>query len=235
MNPAGLFVTGTDTGVGKTVVAAAIAALLHRAGVDVGVMKPVQTGEWGGDAAYLAAAAGVDDRLDLVNPARFAAPVAPSVAAALENRRVDVPAILAAGRRLCRRHRFMVIEGAGGLAVPLAGAYLMRDLAQDLGLPLLVVARPSLGTINHTLLTVHFARAGGLPVHGIVINDMPANPGIAEQTGAAVIEELSGLPVLAVLQRDPHAGGPDGPGRIADQVAGTPLGDWLRQRVMGPG
>jgi len=218
----GIFVTGTDTGVGKTVVAAGLAAALKSAGVDVGVMKPIQTGAipddasnqalsvLGGtpsqmrapDAEYLKAVAAVDDPMRLICPSMYVTPVAPMVAAELEGRPVNVGTILSAYRAMSARHEFMVGEGAGGITVPLPEDYLMADLARAMGLPVLIVARPSLGTINHTKLTVEYARSAALTVAGVVINRRPARPDIAERTNAAVIERLCKVSILAELPED---------------------------------
>jgi dethiobiotin synthetase len=169
----GLFVTGTDTGVGKTRVACALVAGLVGRGLDVGVMKPVETGvgaEGPLDALALRTASGADDPLDDVCPLRFALPAAPSVAAAREGRTVELAAVRAAFARQRARHAWLVVEGAGGLLVPLDERLTMADLAGELGLPLLVVARASLGTINHTRLTLEAAEQRGLPVAGVVIS-----------------------------------------------------------------
>lgn len=202
----GLFVTGTDTGVGKSAVTAALARALHRRGVDVGVMKPVETGVAAdpagfaaSDAGLLARAAEVADAPELVGPVRLREPLAPSVAAELEGREVRLEEVLAAYRTLAARHACMLVEGAGGLAVPVAPGVLISDLVRATGLRLLIVARPGLGTINHTVLTAHFARAVGLQLAGVVINGMPAEPGLPERTSPAVIEALAAAPVLAVL------------------------------------
>jgi len=205
----GLFVTGTDTGVGKTVVAGALAAALRRRGVDAGVMKPVQTGAldtpdgWiSPDARFLLAAAGVDDPPALACPLCFAAPAAPWVAAEAEGRAVDLSVILTAYEALRRRHEWLVVEGAGGLCVPLTETFLMSDLVRQLELPLLVVARARLGAINHTVLTVRAARAAGLEVRAVALNDFPESPSLAERTNARVIETLAEIPVFC-LPRDP--------------------------------
>jgi dethiobiotin synthetase len=169
----GLFVTGTDTGVGKTLVACALARGLHSRGVDVGVMKPVETGvgpSGPADARALRQAAGVDDALELLCPQAFALAAAPCVAAAAEGRQVDRRPVDAAFDALSSRHEFMLVEGAGGLLVPLAEGFSMADLATGLGLPLLVVARAALGTINHTLLTLEAAGRRSLRVAGVVIS-----------------------------------------------------------------
>jgi dethiobiotin synthase len=151
----GLFVTGTDTGVGKTLVACTVARALRERGIDLGVMKPIETGVGSDgplDAIALRAAAGAEDALDLVCPQQFALPAAPTVAAAHEGREVDLVMLDAAWAVLAARHDSMLVEGAGGLLVPAAAGVTMADLAERFGLPLLIAARGSLGTINHTLL-----------------------------------------------------------------------------------
>jgi dethiobiotin synthetase len=168
-----LFVTGTDTGVGKTVVACGLTRGLRARGLDLGVMKPVETGvdERGPlDAQALRAAGGDVDPLDLVCPLRFALPAAPTVAAAAEGGRVDLARIEAAHAELAARHDMLVVEGAGGLLVPLDESHDMADLARKLGLAIVVCARASLGTINHTRLTLEVLEARGLECAGVVIS-----------------------------------------------------------------
>ncbi|MFQ5895774.1 MAG: dethiobiotin synthase, partial [Nitrospinota bacterium] len=163
---AGLFVVGTGTGVGKTVVGGAIAAALRLAGEDVGVMKPAETGcpeagcpeGEGGllplDALFLRTMAGSDDPLDLVNPYRFRPPLAPAHAAEAEGRAVELGRIERAFRTLAAAHRYLIVEGAGGLLVPLSGKVLYPELIRRLRLPVLLVSPLGLGTINSTLLTL---------------------------------------------------------------------------------
>ncbi len=209
----GIFVTGTDTGVGKTYVGAGIAAALRMNGIDVGVMKPAETGcrtRRGelvpADAVLLMRSAGVTDPLDLVNPFRFRAPLAPSEAAGREGKRVDMRKIVSAYRLLARRHDVMIVEGAGGILVPLTRSRSYRDLAALFCLPVLIVARPGLGTINHTLLTVEALQRKKLPLAGVVINyGREQRQGSAERTNPAVIERLSGVPIIGTIrygQRD---------------------------------
>lgn len=169
----GLFVTGTDTGVGKTRVSCTLLRALRDRGIDAAGLKPAETGagpEGPADAKALREAAGGGDPLELVGPQVFALPAAPPVAAEAEGRRVDRAAIRAAFDALAKRHDFLVVEGAGGLRVPVDGELDMAGLAAELGLPLLVVARAALGTINHTRLTLEAARVAGLPVVGVVIS-----------------------------------------------------------------
>jgi dethiobiotin synthetase len=203
----GIFITGTDTGVGKTYVAAGLAADLRRRGVNVGVMKPAETGcrtQKGKlvprDALRLMEAASVRDALALVNPYRFKNPLAPSVAAGLEITKIDPDRILAAFKTLSRRHEFMIVEGAGGIMVPLWRDYTYLDLAGALELPVIIVARPGLGTINHTLLTIAALKERGLRISGIVFNHaQEKKAGLAEATSPGVIENISGVPIRGIL------------------------------------
>ncbi|MFP8874450.1 MAG: dethiobiotin synthase [Myxococcota bacterium] len=172
---AGFFVTGTDTGVGKTVVACALVRAMRARKLDVGVMKPIETGVGKAgplDARALIEAAGTGskDPLELVCPLRFALPAAPNVAAARECREVDLTRVRTAFDELCSRHDWMLVEGAGGILVPTTDDATMADLVARLGLPLLVVVRPALGTINHTRLTLAQAASRGLDVLGVVIS-----------------------------------------------------------------
>ena len=203
----GIFITGTDTGVGKTYLASGIAAEMRHRGVNVGVMKPAETGcrMRGGrlvprDARCLMKAAGVDDSLALVNPYRFRRPLAPSVAARLAGKKIKPDRIVVACRELSRRHDFMIVEGAGGIMVPLRGSYTYLDLALALALPVLIVARPSLGTINHTLLTIAALKERRLEISGIVINHTrEQKEGLAEMTNPAVMESISGVKIVGTI------------------------------------
>ena len=169
----GWFVTGTDTGVGKTVVACALVRRLRAAGRDVGVMKPAETGvgpDGPLDAMALREAAGVSDPLDEICPIQLALPAAPNVAAAEAGRTLKLETVTTAYAGLRARHETLVVEGAGGLLVPLLDGFTMADLAAELGLPVLVAARAALGTINHTLLTLEAIERRGLPLAGVVVS-----------------------------------------------------------------
>jgi dethiobiotin synthetase len=170
---AGVFVSGTDTGVGKTVAACALVRALRERGFDVGVMKPIETGVGAAgplDALALQEAASCGDPLEEVCPLRFELPAAPNVAAAHEGRGVDLDRVQTAYQSLAARHTVMVVEGAGGLLVPTHARATMADLAARLELPVLVVARAALGTINHTRLTLEALEGRGLPLLGVVIS-----------------------------------------------------------------
>jgi len=207
----GVFVTGTDTGVGKTAVAGAIARVLADAGRNVGVMKPIASGCLlrcgeliSPDADFLQTAAHTVDPIELVCPVRLRHPLAPTVAAALEHKKIDLARIRRAWAALKQRHECMIVEGIGGLLVSISARRTVADLARDLGLPVLIVARPALGTINHTLLTVEAARRRDLSLMGVIIDRYPRRgAGLAERTNPAELERVTGLPVLAILKDDP--------------------------------
>jgi dethiobiotin synthetase len=198
----GVFVTGTDTGVGKTLVACALARALRARGLDVGVMKPAETGVGPAgplDARALRAAAGVADELALVCPVQLALPAAPSVAAAHEGRPMELAAISRAFATLAARHDAMVVEGAGGLLVPLAEGVTMADLAARLGLPVLVVARAALGTINHTQLTLEALRHRGLPLAGVVVSHAAGPLSEADALNLRALTDALGDRLLGVI------------------------------------
>ncbi len=202
----GIFVTGTGTGVGKTVIAAGLAMVLRERGIRVGVMKPVATGCIGlngylvsMDAVFLFEAA-ENEYPPLTSPCRFRNPVAPNVAQVYENQTVEIEDILKAYRRLSRLYDYVIVEGIGGLMVPLKKKYYVANLIRDMQLPVLVVSNIGLGTINHTLLTVDSAMIRGLMVRGIIFNRAPrVNFSLAELTNPKVIHELTGLPILGTL------------------------------------
>lgn len=206
----GVFVVGTDTGVGKTMVAAGLAWALRQRGIDVGVMKPVETGartNRGSDAEQLRRAAGVSDAIEDIRPYRFVAPLAPLVAARREHTRISLAAITRGYQRLARRHDVIVVEGAGGLMVPLTTTRTTLDLAQTLGLPLLLVIGNRLGALNHALLTVHAAKARNLCFLGGVINRPCAEQNAAIHTNPRVLQALLGFPRWAVVPYiDPSRG-----------------------------
>jgi 8-amino-7-oxononanoate synthase/dethiobiotin synthase len=196
-HPRGVFVTGTDTGVGKTLVAAAIAANMKASGMRVAIFKPIQTGTIDGadDAGYAGRLADCSAETGIA----LADPLAPSVAARFDETEIDVDALTRAYTRLMSEHDGVVVEGAGGLLVPIADGFSMADLAGELDVPLVVVARPALGTLNHTALTIEAARARGLHVVGVVISGYPSSPNSAEATNPAEIEQLCGVPIIGVV------------------------------------
>ena len=218
-NMRGLFVTGTDTGVGKTAVTGALALCLRHQGIDVGVCKPCETGvidsaKPGEDGALLCWAAASTDAFEQACPLRFPTPAAPATAARLEQRKIDYSALVQTTKDLINRHQFTLIEGSGGLMVPLAGGILIADLVRDLDLPLLVVADAQLGTLNHSLLTLLAARYFELNLAGYVINRMPSSPLAAEK---AVPHDLASLTYAELLGVLPEITG--NPREVVQQMA----------------
>jgi dethiobiotin synthetase len=214
----GVFITGTDTDVGKTWVAAGLTAALKRQGVRAVYFKPVQSGcpEVEGrliptDADFARTLAGLTEPLEVLTPIALRLPLAPGVAAAQTGVEVDLGRIAAALEDLAARYEFLVVEGAGGLYVPLVGThFLVLDLIRWLNLPLAVVAKSGLGTINHTVLTVKAAQAAGVKVAGVILNRYPENPGLAAATNPGVIEALTGVPILGRLPEVPDPESPAG-------------------------
>lgn len=238
--PHGIFVTGTDTGVGKTVVACALAAWASRCGVDVGVMKPIATGgrllpdgprrRWvSDDAVRLAQAVGSSDPWTLINPICFSEPIAPWTAAMRAKRSIRLSTVRQAFRELSRRHEALIVEGVGGLLVPLSARLTVADLMEALGLPLLIVARPGLGTLNHTLLTVQAAQQRRLPLLGVVLNQAASSSGdpmsrLTERANPDILRRLTSVPILGPLPQL-RAGRRDG--RRAPEV----LAEWIEQHL----
>jgi dethiobiotin synthetase len=217
----GLFVTGTDTGVGKSIVAAAICAALVARGERVAAFKPVVTGlddppgEWPHDHVLLARAAGGRQAPEDVAPYRFGPAVSPHYAAELAADTIEPARVLEAARR----HELLVCEGVGGLMVPITTGYMVRDLAVDLALPVVVAARTGLGTINHTLLTIEAARTAGLTVAGIVMTPWPDEPEPIERSNRETVERLGGVPVSGLPRTEP--------GALAGASESLPLAAWL--------
>lgn len=237
----GIFVTATDTGVGKTAVACALALVLRRRGADVGVMKPVASGcrDAAGrlvleDADRLRAAAGSDDELSCVCPVALAEPLSPHLAAERAAIEIDLDHIFAAFREIAGRHELMIVEGVGGLLAPITSDYTVADMAAQMGLPLVVVTRWGLGTINHTLLTVHEARRRRLAIAGLVLNECADRAhGIAEQTAPRELRRLTGETILAQI---PYLS-PEGPqetrhpAKLIEQIAAR-ISDLAVDRIL---
>jgi dethiobiotin synthetase len=217
----GVFVTGTDTEVGKSIVAASICAALAAQGERVAAFKPAVTGldekpsELGRDHELLASAASAGQSPEDVAPYRFGPPVSPHLAAELAGLTIEPSELVAAART----HDLVVCEGVGGLLVPITPGYLVRDLAVDLALPVVVAARPGLGTINHALLTVEAARTAGLAVAGVVMTPWPENPTPMERSNRATVEQLGRVPVSGLPRATRET--------LAEAGAALPIADWL--------
>ena len=202
----GIFLTGTDSGVGKTFIAGGLARVWSQSGKRVGVMKPIESGcvksESGlqpQDALFLKEMSHSQDELDLINPYRFEQPLSPSVAADLEGLEIDFKKIEKIYMQLAATYQLTLVEGAGGLLSPLYKNFTNAELIGLLEIPVVVVARDALGTINHTLLTVEYARSQGIHVLGVIINTLSATPDPSTKTNAQVIKRLSGVSLLGVV------------------------------------
>jgi dethiobiotin synthetase len=227
----GLFVTGTDTGVGKTLVAAAIANWFSRRGVRTAVCKPMATGcvrrregLVSEDAEFLAHHAYAKFSLNTICPQRFAEPLAPAIAAERAKQKIEWNAIDSAIQIMCRQSDVLIVEGIGGILVPVDRQLTVVDMAHWLGLPAVVVARADLGTINHTLLTLAALRQANVAVAGVVINQFPSEtPNAAEETNPRAIEKWGKTSVLCLV---PRFTGPAIPDLPPDVVAAIEPVDW---------
>lgn len=208
----GVFITATDTGVGKTLVASALVARLIQRGIDVGVMKPIETGvsratKAQSDGVRLRRAAGSHDPSAEVCPYVFRLPVAPFSAARAEGRTVQMATILRAFRALRRKHSLMVVEGIGGVHVPISGTADVLNLVRRMRLPAIVIGQSGLGGINHALLTLHALRQNKIPILGLVLNQRrPAQTKTArvqEQSTVSLLRRLAGVPVVGPIPYSP--------------------------------
>lgn len=221
----GLFVTGTDTEVGKTVVAAAVCAALAARGKRVAAFKPVVTGldedpgDWPRDHELLASVANAGQSPDDVAPLRFGPAVSPHLAAELAGTTIEPHALVRAARAAGERADVLVCEGVGGLMVPLTTGYLIRDFALDLQLPVLIAARPGLGTISHSLMSVDVARTAGLEVAAVVLTPWPEEPTTMEESNRATIGRMGNVPVETLRVTTP--------GELGEAGATLPIDDWL--------
>ncbi len=194
----GIFITGTDTDVGKTIATAVIGVLIQEKGMDVGVMKPVQCG--GSDAEALKNILKLDDTVEEINPYFVKEPLAPHLAFARQKKSININKIVKGYEALKVRHDVTLVEGAGGLMVPLKHNYLMVDLIKDLDLDIIIVSRLGLGTINHTLLTIHQACSLGLNVRGIIFSQNEKGAlGVAEQTNPEAIKKFGQVSILGIV------------------------------------
>jgi dethiobiotin synthetase len=225
----GIFVTGTGTEVGKSIVAAAVCAALAARGERVAAFKPAVTGldepggDWPADHELLAGAASAGQSPADVAPHRYGPALSPHFAAELAGETIEPAQLVEAARTAGERAGALVCEGVGGLLVPITPGYLVRDLALDLGLPVVVAAGTGLGTINHTLLTVEAARAAGLGVAAVVMTPWPPEPTPIESSNRATIERFAGVRVTGLPQTDP--------GSLAAAGGRLPLDDWLGGEV----
>jgi dethiobiotin synthetase len=199
----GLFITGTDTGVGKTFVAAGLARCLRDRGITPGVLKPVETGcalrkgrRIPSDGSFLKHMAGATEPIEEIVPYRLAAPLAPQVAAEREGISIQTRRLQTALRSISSRYAFTLVEGAGGILVPVTRKTTMVDLMKQFKLPVLLVSRIGLGTLNHTLLTLYYLAQHRIPVVGIVMNDPDGSRDLSTRSNPSTLEQWTSVPIL---------------------------------------
>ncbi len=206
----GLFITGTDTGTGKTLMAGAIAKILTEQDLKVGVFKPIATGchrAWNGlvsyDTEFLANCANSELPLSTITPISYFTKAGPIVSAAREGKPIDFDKIATAYKNICQICDIVIVEGIGGVRVPLTTEFDLLDLAVEFALPVVIVARPNPGTINHTLMTIDCVRAAQLKIAGVVINGYRASEEtIAGNTAPAIITKFGGVNILSEVPFD---------------------------------
>lgn len=201
----GIFVTGTDTDVGKTIISGGLAAVLKESGVDVGVFKPMLSGihrdDPKSDTKVLQSMSETGLTEKEITPFAFNEPLAPYIAARLEGQVIDMAGVIAHFQEIQDKHEFFVVEGAGGISVPLGENFLVSDVIKALKLPIIIVARPNLGTFNHTFLTVQYARSQDIPIVGVIINGRSDTSDLAERTNPELMEKFCDVPVLGVTPK----------------------------------
>ncbi len=205
----GLLITGTDTGVGKTVIAAALVRVLRARGINVGIMKPFAAAKGvfsrkyrSKDTAILARGAHATDTDREMNPFFYSVPAAPYVASAVTKQtKVSMSTVLDAFHNLANKHDIMIVEGIGGLMVPLTETETFADFVKILNVPTIVVARCSLGTLNHILLTVNASKAYGLDVMGLVMNGFPQRETTVDKQLLTAVKKLAGVEMLCVIPK----------------------------------
>jgi dethiobiotin synthetase len=221
----GIFVTGTGTGVGKSVLSAAICAALAERGEKVAAFKPVITGldergeDWPLDDELLAKHANAGQSREEVSPHRFGPPVSPHLAAEMADEQIEALALAREAREWAEKADALVCEGIGGLMVPLAAGFMVRDLAVELDLPVVIAAKTTLGTINHTLLTIEAARAAGLNVTGVVLTPWPDDPSDVEENNKETIGRLGDVSVYTLPETSPD--------KIVEAGRELPVDEWL--------
>ncbi|EIF13413.1 MULTISPECIES: dethiobiotin synthase [Bacillus] len=202
------FVTGTDTGVGKTIVSCGLAAAFRQKQADIGVFKPFLSGvprtHPESDTSLLKDMSQTALSHEEITPFEWKEPLAPYTAAMLEGKYVSMADVMAHWRKIKNLHECFIVEGAGGISVPLGENYLVSDLIKAMELPAVIVTRPDLGTINHTYLTVEYAKNMGIEVLGIIINGIKSNPGLDEKTNPSMIETLCKVPILGITPKLDH-------------------------------
>jgi dethiobiotin synthetase len=199
------FITGTDTGIGKTAITAGLAGSMRKLGVNVGVMKPVatgipqKTGLKSSDVAILIEASGTKDSEDLINPVFLPIPTSPYDATKLLSMAVDMPLILTKFTKLLSKHNVLLVEGIGGIMTPITKNFFVADMIKAMGIEAIIVTRATLGTLNHTMMTYKMCKDYGIKVKGLVINNFDENGTSAEKNAPVTLHEITGLDILGVV------------------------------------
>lgn len=199
------FITGTDTGVGKTMVTSCIAFLLKGRGIDVGIMKPIATGDErkgrfrSEDVEMLYDASGVTDSESTINPVFLPIPASPYDAAKTLGLEIDMGTVFEKFEMLKKSHQMVLVEGIGGLMVPISKEYFVADMIKQMELEAIIVTRSALGTLNHTIMTAEMCKKYGIPIKGLVINYHNDKGSVAERSAPSTLHEITGLPILGTM------------------------------------
>jgi len=199
------FVTGTDTGVGKTVITAALAMCLRKRGIDVGVMKPIasgipqKTGFKSSDVSLLCDAAGITDSEEMINPFFLPIPTSPYDATKILNLPVDMPLIFEKFKSLIKTHQMLLVEGIGGIMTPITKNFFVADMIKAMQLDTIIITRSTLGTLNHTIMTLKMCQDYEIPVKGMIVNYFDEKGDPAEKNAPSSIYELTGIPILGII------------------------------------
>lgn len=199
------FVTGTDTGVGKTTITAALATSLRKHGIDVGVMKPVasgipqKTGFKSSDVALLCEAAKVNDTEEMINPVFLPVPTSPYDATKILNLEIDMKIIFEKFQHLLKAHQMLLVEGIGGIMTPITKNFFVADLIKKMGLETIIVTRSTLGTLNHTMMTLKMCKEYGIAIKGMIINYFDEKGSLAERNAPSTLHEITELPILGII------------------------------------
>ncbi|MDE1838499.1 MAG: dethiobiotin synthase [Thaumarchaeota archaeon] len=199
------FITATDTGVGKTTVTSALATCMQKLGINVGVMKPIatgivqKTGFKSSDVSILHRATQVNDPEDEINPIFMPLPVSPYDASKTLDLKFDKKIIFEKFTKLKSKHDMLLVEGIGGILTPISKDYFVADLIKEMNLETIIITRSTLGTLNHTVMTVNTCHDYKIPITGIIVNNYDENGGPAETNAPTTIYEITGIPILGVL------------------------------------
>ncbi|MGI0101498.1 MAG: dethiobiotin synthase [Nitrosotalea sp.] len=199
------FITGTDTGVGKTAITAALAASLRKHGIDVGIMKPIASGVpqkagfKSSDVTLLHEAAKVNDKEEVINPVFLPLPTSPYDATKILNLEIDMKIIYERFQYLLKAYQMLLVEGIGGIMTPITRNFFVADMIKKMELEVIIVTRSTLGTLNHTVMTFRMCKEYGIPVKGMIINYFDEKGSLAERNAPSTLHEVTGLPILGII------------------------------------